>query len=168
MKHGVWQYAFYIVGFLFIVSIVFALPYYGEIATLGSNIWRLYQNIYPHGFFFSWIQHVPAFFWTALSWTVSLLLFCKICLWIVEQWAHKQNRYNIAVFFSHCFAIVFIVYILISLIPSLLFNVDLLAWFRTNEYLSLFYDIFFVWLPFLVTLFILDYGLFKLGKHFKW
>jgi hypothetical protein len=166
MKTGKWQYVFILIGFIFIASVVFALPYYAEMIQTASTIWRLYQNIYPHGFMFSWIQYVPAFFWTALSWTVSLLLFFKFAQWIVEQWKKKQTRYGVMTFWSHCFSVVFIFYVLISLIPSLAFNVDLLSWFRSNEYLSLFYDIFFAWLPFVCTLFIIDYSLLKVKKEF--
>jgi hypothetical protein len=167
-SNGKWQYLFMVVGFLSIATIWFAIPYFGEIATAGSNLWHLYQNIYPNGFMFSWIEYVPAFFWTALAWTVSLLLFCKFGLWIAEQWTKKQDRYSLMVFFSHCFAIVFIIYILISLIPSLCFNVDMLAWFRSNAYVALAYDILFIWLPFICTLFIVEFSLFKLGRYFKW
>jgi hypothetical protein len=167
IKWSQWHYVVLFLGFILLVGVFIALPYFGEAAIMGSNLWRFYTNVFPDGFLFSWSEYVPAFFWVALSWTISIIIFIRLCLWLVEQWTKRQTKYDLMVFFSHCFTLIFSIYILISLIPSLLFNVDMLAWWRSNEWLSLIYDLFFMWLPFMATFFLTDYVIYKTVRVFQ-
>jgi hypothetical protein len=151
-----------ILGFAFIILFAwFLLPYWHDLTSFGAALYQFYMLIYPKGLAFNWSTYLPPDFWVVISYVISVILICKLILWGVEQVRRKDpNRnyhWNHAVFWSRLFTFIFVIYLALSLIPALAFNIDLLTWIQSIDWLWFIYNLCFVWLPFACIYFFLEY-----------
>jgi hypothetical protein len=117
---------------------------------------NMYDIIYPGGFSYTWSQQVPEFMVYSMTITVSLILFTKMIIWILKHISRSFSKKNIALGYSRLLFYVGLIYTILGLLPALL-GEDVLIWFRDFFVTSIFYDIFFIWMPFVALFFLFDY-----------
>ena len=141
----------FLFAFLFIVLPIIDLTG-GHIAFFSN----MYDLIYPSGFSYAWYQQTPAIIMISISLTVSFILFVKLMLWIIKNINRKISKFNWVLALSQFLIWILFIYTIMNLIPALL-GEGILESYREFFAVSIFYDIFFVWIPFLVIYFLIEY-----------
>lgn len=144
---------FFAVGFIFVALPILIMT---GISRDVQFLYNMYNLIYPNGFDYVWSNHPPEIIVTTMAITVSLILFTKLMLSIVKHFWKVASKFNFLLSLSRLLTYIMFFYVLINLIPALIGS-DVLEWFRSVFALSLFYDIMFVWLPFIVIYFLIEY-----------
>ena len=146
------------------------IPYINDVYVMAENLTffaDLYANLFPNGYSYSWSQALPEAFWLTLGIMLALILWSKLLLYIIHRIARKVSKTNYLLAMSRLLIYVIFFYTLVNIF-SLLFFTDIFAWFRTNVALSLVYDVLFVWLPFLIIYWFVEWVIVRVirGKNF--
>lgn len=145
--------------FIFILIILPVLEFSGfmeEVAFL-SNIFLL---LYPSGYQYSWSQQVPNIIMTSLMMTIGIILFIKLMIWVLRNLSKSVSKTNMLLALSRFLMYILFIYFFLGLIPAII-GQDTFSWFFSFFATSLFYEIFFIWLPFVVMYFFLEWLVLK-------
>jgi hypothetical protein len=143
---------------LIIIFVFFAIPILNFTGIAEDILFfeNMYNAIYPGGFTYAWSQQPPTALTDTLIIIVSFILWIKIMLWIINRIFRTVSKFNFMLALSALVSYMLFFQTLFGLLPALL-GQGVYEWFQNVFVLGLFYDIYFVWFPFVVWFFILDW-----------
>jgi hypothetical protein len=148
-----------VVAFVFVALPVLHYTGFNEDVAFFAN---MYSLIYPSGFSYSWQTQTPEIIMETLALTISFILATKLVIWMIGQFYRKISKKNFVVALSRFLTYILIFYTFMNLFPALLGD-SFLESYRSFFALSLFYDIMFVWIPFVIIFFFIDFLIY----HFR-
>lgn len=145
--------------FLVIIFVFFVLPFLDPAAAGNDIIFfvRMYQLIYPGGWSYAWVQLQPSYLMESLLIVVGFVFWVKFVFYVGNKLSKKISKKNFMLMLSQAITTVLLIYTLLNLIPCLFPDNRVFLWFKDFFATSIFYDICFVWFPFVVLYFMLEW-----------